>query len=448
MPYRELTMIDIKEVLRRWSARQSLHRIARETGVDRKTIRRYVHAATSCSLPQGREPTEDEIHEVAQRVQARPLPDPSAEWQAVAAHRERIEAWLTKKRPLRLTKVHTLLVREHGLEASYDTLRRFASQQLAWRQKAPTVRVDDPPPGQEAQVDFGKMGPMLDPVAGRVRMLWALIVTLSFSRYQFVWPTFVQTTETVCEGLDRAWTFFAAMIRTVVPDYVARHVIVVLCPTRLRGRVRELCELNARSSRTQPHIRLECVEPGEQALVGPPDGLSREWRRSCSWRLARLQRRLLRAHVDLGVAVGRVQADVAEPTADHVDLYAGLEQVYGRRVTEYVRTDSAETGFEVPRVTTHEFVDAEARQRATMTRREDGSIRWARGGAQQRFDLPDGFGPEWARSPLVALAVKACARGGSEVEIANAQVDCFLHARPRVVEEQDERPISGGVASG
>jgi transposase len=218
MPYRELTMIDIKEVLRRWSARQSLHRIARETGVDRKTVRRYVHAANSCSLPQGREPTEDEVHEVAQRVQARPLPDPSAEWQAIEAHRERIEAWLTKKRPLRLTKVHTLLVREHSLEVSYDTLRRFATQQLAWRQKAPTVRVDDPPPGQEAQVDFGKMGPMLDPVAGRVRMLWALIVTLSFSRYQFVWPTFVQTTETVCEGLDHAWMFFAAMIRTIVPD--------------------------------------------------------------------------------------------------------------------------------------------------------------------------------------------------------------------------------------
>ncbi len=106
MPYRELTMIDIKEVPRRWSARQSLHRIARETGVDRKTVRRYVHAANSCSLPRGREPTEYEVHEIA-GVQARPLPDPSAEWQAVAARRERIEAWLTKKRPLRLTKVRT-----------------------------------------------------------------------------------------------------------------------------------------------------------------------------------------------------------------------------------------------------------------------------------------------------------------------------------------------------
>jgi transposase len=218
MPYRELTMIDIKEVLRRWSARQSLHRIARETGVDRKTVRRYVHAAQSCSLPQDRELTEGEIHEVAQRVQSRPVADASAEWQAVAAHEQRIAEWLTRKRPLRLTKVHTLLRREHDLDVSYDTLRRFAMQRLGWRQKAPTVRVDDPPPGQEAQVDFGRMGPMLDPVAGRVRTLWALIVTLSFSRYQFVWPTFVQTTETVCEGLDRAWAFFAAMIRTIVPD--------------------------------------------------------------------------------------------------------------------------------------------------------------------------------------------------------------------------------------
>ena len=217
MPYRELTMIDIKEVLRRWSARQSLHHIARDTGVDRKTVRRYIHAAQSCSLPQDRELTEDEIHEVAQRVQARPLPDPSAEWQAVEAHKDRIAAWLTKKRPLRLTKVHTLLARD-GLEVSYDTLRRFAMQKLGWGQKAPTVRVDDPPPGQEAQVDFGKMGPMLDPDTGRVRSLWALIITLSFSRYQFVWPSFLQTTETVCEGLDHAWAFFAAMIRTIVPD--------------------------------------------------------------------------------------------------------------------------------------------------------------------------------------------------------------------------------------
>lgn len=218
MSYRELIMIDVKEMLRRWAAGQGTRKIARETGAGRGTVARYVAAAEELKLPRDREPTEGEVHDVAQRVQARPLPDRTAEWAAVAAHKERIAEWLGKKRPLRLSKVHTLLVREHGLEVSYDTLRRYAMQELNWRRKAPTIRLEDPPAGQEAQVDFGKMGQMHDPLTGRVRMLWALVITLSCSRYQFVWPTFAQTTEAVCEGLDRAWWFFGAMIRTIVPD--------------------------------------------------------------------------------------------------------------------------------------------------------------------------------------------------------------------------------------
>src|SRR4051794_22127668 len=42
IPTGRLTMIEIKEVLRRWSAQQSLHPIARETSLDRQTVRRYV----------------------------------------------------------------------------------------------------------------------------------------------------------------------------------------------------------------------------------------------------------------------------------------------------------------------------------------------------------------------------------------------------------------------
>jgi len=218
MSYRELTMIDVKEVLRRWVAGHSNRKIAHDTGADRGTVSRYVAVAQAIGLGRDRDPSDDEVHEVAQRVQGRPLPDASAEWQSVAVHKARIEEWLAKARPLRLSKVHTLLAREHGLDVSYDTLRRFAMTELGWRKKAPTIRVDDPPPGQEAQIDFGKMGPMLDPETGRTRALWVLIVTLSFSRYQFVWPTFVQTTEAVCEALDNAWRFFGAMIKTLVPD--------------------------------------------------------------------------------------------------------------------------------------------------------------------------------------------------------------------------------------
>jgi transposase len=221
MSYRELAMIDVKEVLRRWAAGQGDRKIARESGADRKTIARYTKAASKLGLERDGELTDDVVHSVAQCVQARPLATTSDEWNEVARHRVLIERWLAGQentRPLKLTKIHTLLERDHGLEASYDTLWRFAHQELAWREKPSTVRIDDPPPGQEAQVDFGRMGFMIDPDSGRKRALWALVVTLVFSRYQFVWPTFLQTTATVCEGLDRAWMFFRGVAAIVIPD--------------------------------------------------------------------------------------------------------------------------------------------------------------------------------------------------------------------------------------
>jgi len=174
--------------------------------------------AEQLALPRDRELSEGEIHEIAQRVQARAVSDPSAERKALAEHKPHIALWLGRKRPLRLSKIHTLLVRDHGVVASYDTLRRYAMEELGWQKKEATILLEDPPAGQEAQIDFGKMGMMLDDATGRMRAIWVRIVTLSFSRYPFVWPTFVQTTEAVCEGLDRAWWFFGAMSRTIVPD--------------------------------------------------------------------------------------------------------------------------------------------------------------------------------------------------------------------------------------
>ena len=218
MTYRELSMIDVKELLRRWAAGHSDRKIGRETGADRKTVARYTAAAAALGLPRDRPLTDEEVHEVGCRVQAREVPGPSEVWRDVAEHRERIVAWLEADRPLRLTKIHKLLVRVHGLQAGYDTLRRYATRELGWGRRRATVLLEDPPAGQEAQVDFGRMGRMLDPATGRQRQLWALVVTLSFSRYQFVWPTFVQTTAAVCEGLDAAWRFFGAMPRTLIPD--------------------------------------------------------------------------------------------------------------------------------------------------------------------------------------------------------------------------------------
>ena len=224
MAYRGFDMIEIKELLRRRAAGHGARKVARETGCDRKTAARYFAAADTLSVSRDQEPTEQDIRAVAELVQGRPALDLSEEWKQVAAHREQVEKWLGLKRPLKLRKIHTLLQRDHGVTASYDTLRRFAIEELGWRKKPVTVRLADTEPGEIAQVDFGLMGTLVDPATGRGRRLWALIVTLTYSRYQFVWPTFEQTTAAVCAGLDAAWWFFGAMVRVLLPDNMSAMV--------------------------------------------------------------------------------------------------------------------------------------------------------------------------------------------------------------------------------
>lgn len=223
MSFREITMQDIRELLRRRQAGQSARRIARETGLDRKTVGRYLEQATEGGVTVQAAVTDEVAGAVGRGVQERPLPAPSEAWLALVGRRAQIEAWLEGHPPLRLIRVHELLARE-GVTVGYTTLRRFASRELGWRKQTPTVRLNDPPAGQEAQIDFGLMSTVMD-AEGKRRRVWALIVTLSSSRYMHVWPTFTQTVDDVCAGLDAAWRFFGGVPKHVILDNASSMVI-------------------------------------------------------------------------------------------------------------------------------------------------------------------------------------------------------------------------------
>lgn len=224
MGFRELTMIDVRELLRRRQGGESVRRAARECGADRKTVKRYYEAAEACGVAAGAELTDELVARVGQVVQGRPALSPSDAWQALVPVRARIEAWLAAERPLRLVRIHELLVRE-GVQVSYSTLRRYAQRELGYGAPRVTVRLADTAPGEEAQVDFGHVGWLVD-VTGKRRKLWALIVTLSFSRHMFVWPTLTQTVRDVCDGLDEAWSFFGGVPKRVVIDNACSMVTV------------------------------------------------------------------------------------------------------------------------------------------------------------------------------------------------------------------------------
>ncbi len=165
--------------------------------------------------------TDAVVHEIAQSVQSRALPQPSDAWRNVEEHRAQIEKWIVED--LRLSRMHALLVRSGVSDVTYATLRRYAMQELGWRKKQATVRLVDPPAGQEAQIDFAEMGRV--EIDGQKRRLWILIVTLGSSRYSFIWPTLSQTTHAVIEGLEAAWKFFDGMPKTLVPDNASSMIV-------------------------------------------------------------------------------------------------------------------------------------------------------------------------------------------------------------------------------
>ena len=53
MAYREVTMLEIKEVLQLWFEGKAKKEIARLVGVDRNTVRRYIKTAVKCGMSPG-----------------------------------------------------------------------------------------------------------------------------------------------------------------------------------------------------------------------------------------------------------------------------------------------------------------------------------------------------------------------------------------------------------
>jgi transposase len=218
MTYRELSMIEVKEILRLWLGGRSLRDVSKLSGTDRKTVRRYVETARACGMDRdgGSVQLTDELL-AAVAVGARPQRPTGrgASWQALAGQHEQLKAWTDAG--LTLTKMHALLGRR-GVVVSYRTLHRYATTELGFGQRRATVPVVDGEPGSEVQVDFGRLGLIPDPVRGTQRVVHGLIFTAVYSRHTFVYPTHQQTLEEVIAGFEAAWAFFGGVFAVVIPD--------------------------------------------------------------------------------------------------------------------------------------------------------------------------------------------------------------------------------------
>jgi len=130
-------------------------------------------------------------------------------------HRGIVERWF--EQGVAGVAIHAALRREHGYAGSYSAVRRMLSAIRAALPPEATVPLYFAP-GEAAQVDFGAGPALLDPAAGEPRRTWCFVMTLCFSRHQYVEFVWDQTVATWLGCHRRAFEWFAAVPERLIID--------------------------------------------------------------------------------------------------------------------------------------------------------------------------------------------------------------------------------------
>ncbi len=174
------------------------HRIARELGINRRTVKRYASDSKCTNVHTGKKGPVSQCE----------------------PHRDRIkEAYQSG---LSIERIHQDLKTDYAFTGSYHSIRRFVK----------TLEINEPErvhrmecePGQEAQIDYGTLYlPMGE--NRRLKKVHVLLVTLSHSRKAYVEAVLKQNTESFLRSLENAFRHFGGVPQQLCPDNLKAAVI-------------------------------------------------------------------------------------------------------------------------------------------------------------------------------------------------------------------------------
>jgi transposase len=198
----EVPMVD-PEVVRQIHALRSLcwgsKRIAKELGVTRNTVKRYLRGGQAAKTQQ--RPSARCLDD-AGRHRALELFDGVAEGNAVVVRR---------------------LLRQEGTESGLRTVQRVVEEQRRSRRaaQAATVRFETAP-GHQLQIDFGEKRVR---IAGALVRVYLFVAVLAYSRRIYVRAGLSQRQDDWREGLVGAFRQFGGLTQTLLMDNAGALVI-------------------------------------------------------------------------------------------------------------------------------------------------------------------------------------------------------------------------------
>ena len=229
-----LKPVEVSTIRLLWERGWSRRRIARELGLDRGTVRKYVQgwlSAASADPPEGCSPKPATEH--LEVTAAKPASEhigteeqipagskPASDHLEVVEHRSVCQpyAQLIQSKldqGLSAQRIFQDLRSEQGFAGSYHSVRRYV-RRLRPRQTLPFRRMEAAP-GDEVQVDFGQGAWIVDG-QGKKRRPHLFRMVLSHSRKAYSEVVQQQTADAFLQCLENAFHHFGGVTKTVVID--------------------------------------------------------------------------------------------------------------------------------------------------------------------------------------------------------------------------------------
>lgn len=155
MAYKQISAMDIYEILTRWHAGYNNTQISASLTVDRKTARQYLQAAERAGLCRDRAlPPKQQVLELVQSfIRPKAYRQPSRD--AFSPYTDEIVAMVTARTdPVKPKTAYEIICERYGVTASYSSFKRFIRPHLEQVTTQTTCRFETEP-GEEIQIDYG-----------------------------------------------------------------------------------------------------------------------------------------------------------------------------------------------------------------------------------------------------------------------------------------------------
>ena len=226
MAFKRITEMDLYDIITRWHSGYNISQLSELSGLDRKTVRQYVRLAEQNGLSKAQPlPEREELLKLfASVLPKRDFAQPARG--TFASFKEEIVSLVTAAvDPLKPKTAYEILCERHGITASYSSFKRFIQSCSELKAPKKNTCALETEPGDEIQIDYGKMGRLIDSTTAKNRDVYAFIAIASHSRLKFVHFVHKQDQRSFVASNIRMLEFYDGVPQRLVIDNLKAGVI-------------------------------------------------------------------------------------------------------------------------------------------------------------------------------------------------------------------------------